>query len=68
MRLRPEMFAWHHRNAIDRAGCNTQIAARTVIREHRVHAFIRPHDGIYWTGRYAQGATDAIGFVDHGNF
>ncbi|CAM2192185.1 conserved protein of unknown function [Paraburkholderia kururiensis] len=56
----------HHRDAIDRAGRHTQIAARAQRRDDRMHLFRCPDDCIDRACLHAQRAADTQVFVDHG--
>lgn len=56
-----------HGDAVDRTRCYTQVAACAQIGNDRVHQFVGTGYGIHWTGLYAQGAADAVGFVNDRN-
>ena len=59
--------AGDHRDAVDRAGRDAQLAAGAQRRQDRVHALLRADDRVDRAGRDAQRAADARGLVDDGH-
>lgn len=57
----------NHVDAVDRAGLNTQVAARTFTDDDSVHLFSRAEYGINGTGLYALGAANALIFANISN-
>lgn len=55
VRVRPERDAF---DAVDRTGCDTQVASGAQLGNDCMHAPVRPHDRIDWTGLDALGAPD----------
>lgn len=62
----PSVLRGRHRDAIDRAGCNTQLTSGTQIVDDGVHPLRCTNDRVDWTGLNAQRATDTLRFVDQG--
>ncbi|MNS99756.1 hypothetical protein D3C72_1341680 [compost metagenome] len=56
-----------HDDAVDGAGRHAQVAARTQIRDHRMHLLGGADDGVHGTGLDAQGTADTQRFVDIGD-
>src|SRR5688572_30692282 len=56
-----------HADAVDRAGCDAQLAAGAEFRDHGVHHARCAHDGVDRAGRQTPGATDAAILVDAGD-
>src|ERR1700752_459688 len=57
-----EARARHHRDAVDRTGCDAELAPGAEREHDGVHLFARAHDRIDGAGRQATGAADA-GFL-----
>lgn len=55
VRVRPKRDAF---DAVDRTGCDTQVASGAQLGNDCMHAPVRPHDRINWTGLDALGASD----------
>src|SRR5690606_29675870 len=56
-----------HADAVDRAGCNAEVATRAQVRNDGMHQLGSADDGIDRTGLDARGAADADRFVDEGH-
>ena len=72
-RLRPRLPASailrdvFHADAVHRADRDAQLATGAARLDDGVHELVAADDRIGWTHRHAQRATDAPGFVDHGD-
>src|SRR5690606_20448566 len=55
----------NHLDAVDRAGCEAELAAAALRRNHRVHPAPRADDGVDRADIDALAAPDAARLVDH---